>query len=166
MFSRARGGNYMSSRRRRTRVAAIGLASCVALTVLSGCDFVPNHDDELAINVVNDRVLLAVCQPVAATGVKLHMREDPRSPWTMYWQASGQYDLKVGDVLASGDLAVYFQEVGVSLEPDAGESSGFDVVITSDDGGLFATFELGSADLGHGDWVHPDGDVTSEPCSP
>ena len=160
------GANLVSGscRSRSARSHLSAMAAVAIVLSLSGCDFVSNHSDNLALRMTDGTTQLAVCESIVATGIEMYAREGSRSPWTSYWSASGHTEMGPGSILDTKNLGGYFSNVKAAADPVVSSDGGFDVVVNSDSGGLFATFELRGITWEGGSWLHPGGEITREPC--
>lgn len=145
----------------------IALASVAgAVLVLAGCETAYQHGP-YELGTDGENLLVAVCE--ARTITEVYVEERPDLPGVQgrqhIWDASGDLSVASREILlVGGDNPGLVDSVSLkpTLEPgvryclDMNEALG---QVTS------ALFRIPEGGLAPGEWLTPEGDVSSEPCS-
>lgn len=155
-------------RLKRTRShRAIALASVAgAALVLAGCETAYQYGP-YELGTDGENLLVAVCE--ARTITEVYVEERPDLPGVQgrqhIWDASGDLSVAPGEILVVGaDNPGLVNSVSLKSSPEPGVRYFLDMnealgQVTS------ALFRIPEGGLAPGEWLTPEGDVSSEPCS-
>lgn len=158
----------MDSRDRRLRRGLLLLAIAAALsTALSGCNLAWSVRGPYAIGYHQGQLLLAVCEPLQVTNVKLTETvrgADGLSTETV-WEAAGEVDAEAGQVFVVSEDNEGLRNI-VAADPSPGATTRNYAVLFNegDRPELSAFFYLPAEGLEEGKWVSPTGERDT-PCA-
>jgi hypothetical protein len=154
--------------RGRAPIAAV-IVSMLTCSLLTGCDSQNNSQGPVAIKRDGMNLVMAVCADIRVTRVLVYERDGSVLPrWVDVFRLSGSATLAKGQELIVGQAVI-----GMTTElfdaPQLQGGSQISIAITSANGddvpNIVGSFQLGGDGLAEGGWQHPDGSVTSQPCT-
>ncbi len=142
-------------------------AGCVLLLAaalaLSGCSVILENpaDGAVAIAREGSELRVVVCTSFTATEVRMSERAQ-RGSWSYFWTFAKDIDLDIGDDVSPSRAA----ELGVDpARPpllDAGDD--ISIVLSKGPDSVAAQFSIPESGLPDDAWLHPNGDLTDQPC--
>ena len=139
-----------------------------AVISLAACGSSGRFDGPVAMRTAADGIEFALCAGAEATEIRVEQR-NPRlgQDWVTIWWAVGEHTFELGDIVGLNAEVDGF-DTRVFETPDIQEGTELVVSLvrdTSPPTSIIADFEpLGSGLLPEGDWLHPDGSLTTAPC--
>ncbi|MGN7950541.1 hypothetical protein ACTJKH_17505 [Microbacterium sp. 22215] len=124
------------------------------------------HYGPFALGTDGDQVLITSCENLLLESAYLEERPDaPGNRGRRHvWEVGGRSGMRAGDVLVvGGDNAGLKNELRKSFTVIPGARYFFES--KSEEGDESALFVIPAAGIEDGDWVSPDGEVRSAPCS-
>jgi len=145
-------------------VAAMGMLAIACLLLLSGCSILLENpaDAPISISSDNGELRVVVCTSFEASEVRMSERSDA-GEWSYFWSFVRDIDIAAGDEL-SPSLA---EELGVGAgrDPKLDPYDDIRIVLANGTESVSAQFTVPEAGLPGGEWIHPNGDTTQQPCS-
>lgn len=134
--------------------------------VLSGCLPINHLQAPVALRYDRAGLAIAVCDDISVSHIQAaiwHGADDV----DVFWEADGDATpLFKGEPLTTGSLDSRFEDVVVALEPEISGQTRIEIILTlvgSEEGSEVAAFDITNAHSS--EWAHPDGSVTSQPCT-
>ncbi|WP_341947339.1 hypothetical protein [Microbacterium sp. LWH11-1.2] len=133
--------------------------------VLTGCETYYQYGP-YALGTDGENLLIAACE--ARTITTVYVEERPDLPGVEgrrhVWEASGDRTIAAGEVLVVGGENAGLVD-GVSLQPTIEPGVRYFLDMNEEKGQVTsALFMIPEEGLSAGEWVTPEGDVSSQPC--